>query len=376
MKNSISKFTLILFSVSSLSAGAAIQNTSQLNEQPTPDVSTADAQASPSPSLNQATPQKPTLTGKSAEVAQERVRTEAAQILQQTNYRPVANALSIVEETRRAQQLLESEDTAGARSLLETTIGKLDTLVSSRPSEPLVPISVDLKVIDTQPDEATRARVSKDVNSLINNGRYQAARLALKDVASEINILTTNIPLTTFPAALRRAVTYIDQGKNKNALTETSNALYTLAHVETAIPLPVVRAEALIDEANRILNATQGGIANSSDTSTTASTSPSPTASPGQIQGGASGAASDPIASTGALTTTGRQQIETLLRDADQQLRLAEDLGYGVQKNTYENLRQTINSIQSTVSANRETKGLFAKAKTSLAEIKASKRRR
>ena len=71
----------------------------------------------------------------------------------------------------------------------------------------------------------------------------------IAELASEHVISVTNIPLATYPLALKQAAALIHAGRTGEAVATLETALGTLVIERTIIPLPLLRAEALLDEA-------------------------------------------------------------------------------------------------------------------------------
>ena len=69
----------------------------------------------------------------------------------------------------------------------------------------------------------------------------------IADLASEHVISVTNIPLATYPAAIKQAAALLHANRPAEAATVLETALSTLVIENTVIPLPLVRAEALLD---------------------------------------------------------------------------------------------------------------------------------
>ena len=69
------------------------------------------------------------------------------------------------------------------------------------------------------------------------------------ELASEHVISVTNIPLATYPLALKQAAALIHAGRTGEAVATLEAALSTLVVQKTIIPLPLLRAEVLLDEA-------------------------------------------------------------------------------------------------------------------------------
>jgi hypothetical protein len=66
---------------------------------------------------------------------------------------------------------------------------------------------------------------------------------------SEIRVRTFNLPLATYPAAMREAARLLDASKLDEAAAVLLTALHTLIVTDHATPLPLVVAAAAIDAA-------------------------------------------------------------------------------------------------------------------------------
>ena len=76
----------------------------------------------------------------------------------------------------------------------------------------------------------------------MSQGRIQDARHVLKSVASETVVTVANIPLATYPTAIKAAVSSIDANKIDDAKAILQTAHNTQVFTETTIPLPVVNS--------------------------------------------------------------------------------------------------------------------------------------
>jgi hypothetical protein len=83
-------------------------------------------------------------------------------------------------------------------------------------------------------------------------GQLREARRLLKNLASETVISVTNIPLATYPDAIKSAVKFIDQNKKDEAKRVLQTALNTQAVTDTIIPLPVVKAQEALKNAESL----------------------------------------------------------------------------------------------------------------------------
>jgi len=74
---------------------------------------------------------------------------------------------------------------------------------------------------------------------LLKKGRVQDARALVSGLASEIIIEVVNIPLATYPDAIKAVVPLIEAGKVKEAKAALVAALNTLVITRHIIPLPM-----------------------------------------------------------------------------------------------------------------------------------------
>ena len=161
----------------------------------------------------------------------------------------VADAVSALRETEAAVQLLAAAKASDAIAALERATGKLDIVLAADPDLALAPVDVRAIVHDViaAPDAVTALR--QRAEAALDDGRLQDARHMIADLASEHVISVTSIPLATYPAAIKQAAALIHADKPAEAAAALETALSTLVVEDTIIPLPLVRAEALLDSA-------------------------------------------------------------------------------------------------------------------------------
>ena len=149
---------------------------------------------------------------------------------------------------------------------------------------------------------------------------YPAARLILYSLTSEIRVRTYNLPLATYPTALKDAARFLDQGKNDQASQVLLTALNTLAVVENVTPIPVVLARAAITAAEE-------------------------------------------------QSKKDKNAAQTLLATAKNQLQRCQDLGYAADIPEYPALNTNIAQLEKELKGNGETGALFAKLKDELSSF-------
>ena len=240
----------------------------------------------------------------------------------------VQEAVDAVAETRKALDALDNEKNDEALSALERVVGKLELLVARDPALGLVPISQGVVIRDLWATVDTVKEEVEAAKELLNDGNVQIARRVLADLASETTISVTHLPLATYPEAIKAISPLIDDGKIAEAKMALQAALNTLVITNYTIPLPVVRAQALLNEAEGLTeNATRS-----------------------DDQSG---------------------DLESLLDSARKQLELAQVLGYGKQDD-YQPMYDEIASIEKNTEDGKSGKGFFDKVNESLSNFRKS----
>lgn len=161
----------------------------------------------------------------------------------------VADAVSALQETEAALESLAAAKNEDAIAALERASGKLDIVLAADPNLALAPVDVRATVHDliAAPEAVTALR--QRAEAALDDGRLQDARYMIADLASEHVISVTSIPLATYPAAIKQAAALIHANKPAEAAAVLETALSTLVVEDTIIPLPLVRAESLLDTA-------------------------------------------------------------------------------------------------------------------------------
>ncbi|NPA93914.1 MAG: YfdX family protein [Thermodesulfobacteria bacterium] len=161
-------------------------------------------------------------------------------------------AVEAVANTYKVLELLNQNKSKEALDLLKNVIGELEVVLAANKEVALVPINTYTVVVDTEMDAKQIAAALKDVKRLLNEGDVQAARRLLNTLQSEIDIVTENLPLATYPDAMKLASKYIVDGKIEQAKSVISIALNSMVVKTIVIPLPLVRASDLIAEASKV----------------------------------------------------------------------------------------------------------------------------
>jgi len=173
-------------------------------------------------------------------------------ILKEKAQSVIGDAIGIELETQKAIIALENKDTKGALTILQDVSGKLDAILAKYPGLALVPVSIKTDVSDYDGNTKEVAFTIYKAVNLLKHGKLQSARLILSDMASEIRVTTTSIPLSTFPGAIKQVIALLESGKTDQAMIALNRALTTFVVTTEIIPLPVLRAEDLLKAASAL----------------------------------------------------------------------------------------------------------------------------
>lgn len=245
--------------------------------------------------------------------------------------RITTEAISALNETHNALKALDDGKSNDALAALERATGKLEIILAREPELALAPTGVGAVTYDVIADVDKVKEVRKEAENLLEDGQVQKARRMLEGLASETVISVTNLPLTTYPAAIKEAAKLIDDGKTEDAKRVLQTALNTLVVTDTIIPLPVVTAEELLKEA-------------------------------------------ETLAEKADRKEDDNKRLSTLLADARKELEFAQALGYG-SKQDFKNLYEQLDQIEDKTKGGKSGKGFFDKIKGFLKDtVKSSQR--
>ncbi len=164
----------------------------------------------------------------------------------------VKEAVEAVALTQKVLADLDKKNIEAAKADLEKAIGKLEVVLAHKNAPALLPIDSAITATEYVGDLKSIRQTLDAVKKLLVVDKVQEARRLLDTLQSEIDIVTVNLPLISYPQALKLAAKYLNEGKVKEAQDVLSMALGTLVQNEIVIPLPLLKAQALIEAASKI----------------------------------------------------------------------------------------------------------------------------
>lgn len=188
-------------------------------------------------------PSKPQPQSEPSKAVQPQVDKQAADAAAEKRKKLLADATAAIAQTQQALKALEDKKSEEALKALADVTGKLELIVARDPKLALAPVATTLVTYDLFASPDTVKVVVAEARRDLADGEVQKARLLTDTLASEIQIRTTNIPLATYPAAIKAITPLIDAGKIDEAKAQLQAALGTLVITTDVIPLPKLPAE-------------------------------------------------------------------------------------------------------------------------------------
>ena len=228
-------------------------------------------------------------------------------------------------KTQEALTLLDANKTKEALAALELASGKLELVLARDAKLALAPVDVRVITHDIHANVESVKKAVKLSRELLSDGEVQKARPIVANLASEIVIETDNLPMATYPAAIKSAARLIDSGKIDNAKAELARALNTLVVTSVAFPLPVLRAEAAMAKAEK-------------------------------------------LAETDRRDARQNEELSTLLSSVRTEIEMAQILGYG-KKADFKPIFDQVKSIEQKSAGGKSGKGWFDELKTRIQKL-------
>lgn len=161
-------------------------------------------------------------------------------------------AVSAMEDTKKALTYLDENKKKEAQKSIQSAVGKLETVVARKPSLGMAAFDVTVTTHALLNDAESVNRLREQAISALKNNQIQDARKIISNLKSETVISVANIPLATYPEALKQAARLIDQNKLDMAKASIVSALGTVVMAQTVLPIPLARADYFFDQAARL----------------------------------------------------------------------------------------------------------------------------
>jgi hypothetical protein len=273
-----------------------------------------------------ALPEEPQPQSDITQSVQQEVDNEATNKADEKRQQILSDAGAAIDETKKALQALANKNTGEALAALERATGKLELILARDPALSLAPVDVNIVTYDLLANPDTVKAIIHDAENYLEDGEIQKARPLVANLGSEIVISSVNIPLATYPAAIKAITPLIDEGRLDEARVGLQAALNTLVvTTDEVIPLPVLRAQQLLKNAEALAENEDRNLKDS-------------------------------------------ETLANMLMAARTQLHMAELLGYGSKK-SFKPLYEQLDMIEDKTAGGKGGKGWFDKIKQQVSEL-------
>jgi len=264
----------------------------------------------------------PAWSKSSSEVSSKAVKSAEAEA-QDQQAKVIKEAVDALFLTHQVLRDLDKKDQDQAVKDLEKAIGKLEVVLANSEAPAMLPIDTSVVAVEYLGDLKSVRENLVLVRKYLKDSKVQAARRLLDKLRSEIDVVTVSLPLASYPQALKLAARYLHEEKADEARDVLEMALTTLVRDEVVIPVPLLKAEALVEEARKVAK-------------------------------------------------KDKDQALKHLDAARNELKLAEALGYAsTSDTTYKMLDEAVASVEKEIKGKNRAEKLFAALKEKLKEFKA-----
>ncbi|ADV45940.1 YfdX family protein [Nitratifractor salsuginis] len=171
---------------------------------------------------------------------------------QKADVKIVKEAVEAVALTQQTLVQLSQNKKDEAIKSLEKAIGKMEVVLSHPNAPALLPLNASV-VVSEFPGTAYDVENAVITSiALLEKKRVQDARIIVQTLKDEIDLITINMPLASYPAALKLAARFLHEGKVAEAQKVLATALSTFVEVDVVTPLGIVEAQDLIVAASKV----------------------------------------------------------------------------------------------------------------------------
>jgi tetratricopeptide (TPR) repeat protein len=164
----------------------------------------------------------------------------------------IKEALNSLKLASSALVKLQKNKSAEAKKDIELALGKLESTLVAKDAPKLLPIDQRVVVKNYVGSVDDIEKALKQVGKLLREKRVQEAQTLLSTLQSEIEVTVVNLPLVTYPDALKLASKFIIEDKPQKAQEVLKVALNSFSEVVEIVPLPIINALKLIDVAKAV----------------------------------------------------------------------------------------------------------------------------
>jgi tetratricopeptide (TPR) repeat protein len=172
--------------------------------------------------------------------------------IQKDEVKIVKEAVEAVALTKDVLVAIDKKDKDSAIKTLQNAIGKLEVVMSNPKAPALIPLDsyVSIHQFVGGAKDANIAVIESV--ALLSANKIQEARMIVSKLQDEIDFTTINLPLASYPAALKLAAKYLQEDKLDEAKSVLIKALSTFTEITTVTPIGLIEAHDLVLAASKI----------------------------------------------------------------------------------------------------------------------------
>jgi len=161
-------------------------------------------------------------------------------------------ALNAVKLTQDALIALNKNNKDEAIKKIEDALGKLEVILQNPKAPALIPLKASVAVNEFKGSNSDIENAVISSIALLQNHRVQAARHITQALQDEIDFTTVNLPMVSYPAALKLAAKKLHENKVDEAKAILATTLRTFVEVTEVTPIGIIEAQDLISAASKV----------------------------------------------------------------------------------------------------------------------------
>ena len=164
----------------------------------------------------------------------------------------IKEAAEAVQLTQKVLVELRQKKKEEAIKTLEKAIGKMEVVMSNPKAPALIPLNASVIVSEFAGTAYDAQNAVITSIALLEKHRVQDARMIVETLKDEVDLVTINMPLASYPAALKLAAKFLHEDKIDQARQVLAAALSTFVEVDVVTPLGILEAQDLIAAASKV----------------------------------------------------------------------------------------------------------------------------
>jgi len=211
----------------------------------------------------------------------------------------IQEAADVISLTRSVISSISDKDYADAIETLNTAIARAELIIRTDHATRIIS-EVNIEVLDRVEDAETAVHLINNIDSLMELGELQEAKNLMKQLTSELRITRESISILSYLQTLKNADQLLKNKQYENALLELNSVLDNITIERSVTPLPLIIAQKMINVSENLMREEQPD----------------------------------------------KENVLTLLNNAEYQVRFSELLGYGKTENEYQDIFDKIKKIR------------------------------